>query len=119
MENKELEEMELTISRFLKFGVMLSAAVIALGFLIFIFTGNSGYNGEYFPKTPVEIFKGLASLKAYAIILTGLMFLILTPVFRVGISILVFIKEKDFLYAKITALVFIILIVSFLLGKVE
>lgn len=119
MENKELEEMEITISRFLKFGVLLSAIVIATGFLLFIITGSSGYSGEYFPRTPLEILKGLLAFKSYAVILTGLMLLILTPIFRVGISILVFIKEKDYLYAKITALVFFILIISLILGKVE
>jgi uncharacterized membrane protein len=45
--------------------------------------------------------------------------IVLTPVFRVGVSILVFIKEKDSLYVKITSAVFIILIISFVLGKVE
>jgi uncharacterized membrane protein len=35
----------------------------------------------------------------------------------VGISVIVFLKEKDYIYVKITAVVFAILIVSFLLGK--
>lgn len=35
-------------------------------------------------------------------ILAGLLLLILTPVFRVGISIITFLKEKDYLYTVIT-----------------
>ena len=117
--NSKIEEMEVLISNFLRIGVVSSAIIVSVGLLMFLVTGDSGYTGNYFPSTPAEIYKGLLLLKPYAIILTGLIVLILTPVFRVGVSILVFIKEKDFLYVKITSIVFIILIVSFLLGKVE
>jgi uncharacterized membrane protein len=86
---------------------------------MFLITGNSGYPINTYPTNPLLIFQGVAALKPYAIILTGLFILILTPVFRVGVSIIVFLKEKDYLYVKITAIVFTILIVSFLLGKVE
>lgn len=122
MENKnesKIEEMEIIISNFLRAGVVTSAVIVFIGLLMFLITGNSGYSGNYFPTTPSEILKGLILFKSYAIILFGLMILILTPVFRVGVSILVFIREKDFLYVKITSLVFFILIISFLLGKVE
>jgi uncharacterized membrane protein len=47
---------------------------------------ESGYNGDYFPKTPTEIFNGVVLLKPYAIILLGLIILILTPVFGVGVQ---------------------------------
>lgn len=114
-----IEEVEIIISRSLQVGVLASAAVTLIGFLMFLITGGSGYPGSTYPTNPLLIFQGLASFKPYAIILTGLFILILTPVFRVGVSIIVFLKEKDYLYVKITALVFAILIVSFLLGKVE
>lgn len=114
-----IEEVEIIISRSLQVGVLASAAVTLIGFLMFLITGSSGYPGSTYPTNPLLIFQGLASFKPYAIILTGLFILILTPVFRVGVSIIVFLKEKDYLYVKITALVFAILIVSFLLGKVE
>lgn len=117
--NSKIEEMEIIISNFLRIGVVLSAIIVFIGLLMFLVSGNSGYNGDYFPKTPTEIFNGVVLLKPYAIILLGLIILILTPVFRVGVSILVFIKEKDFLYVKITSFVFVILIISFILGKVE
>lgn len=115
----EIEEVELVISKFLKIGVMLSAAIVFIGFFMFLVTGNSGYPSDTFPTNPIDIFQGLVAFKPYAIILTGLLILMITPVFRVGVSIIVFIKEKDFLYAKITSLVFLILVISFVLGKVE
>lgn len=118
-ENSKIDEMEIIISGFLKAGVLISAVIVGVGLIMFLVTGRSGYSGDYFPATPGEILSGLAELKSYAVILTGLIVLILTPVFRVGVSILVFIKERDYLYIKITSLVFIILIISFVLGKVE
>lgn len=114
-----IEEVEIIISKSLQIGVLASAAVTLIGFLMFLITGSSGYAGNTFPTNLLVIFQGVAALKPYAIILTGLFILILTPVFRVGVSIIVFMKEKDYLYVKITAVVFAILIVSFLLGKVE
>lgn len=124
MENEKkkeskIEEVEITISRLLRIGVLLSAAVIAIGLVMFLITGQSGYAGSSYPATPGQILHGLINFKSYAVILTGLLILIFTPVFRVGVSIIVFTKEKDFLYVKITLLVFIILMISFLLGKVE
>jgi uncharacterized membrane protein len=117
--NSKIEEMEIIVSNFLRIGVLLSAVIVAIGLIVFLVSGNSGYTGSYFPTTPSEVFKGILLFKPYAIILLGLMILILTPVFRVGVSILVFIKEKDSLYVKITSVVFIILLISFVLGKVE
>jgi len=116
--SNKVEEMEITISNLLKGGVLLSAIFIFIGLSMFLITGESGYTGNYYPSNPIEIFKGLVSFKSYSIMLTGLLILILTPVFRVGVSIIVFFKEKDFLYVKITSLVFCILIISFILGKV-
>lgn len=117
--SKRIEDTEIFISKALRFGVVLSAATIGLGLLLLIITGNSGYNGNTFPTSPVQIVKGLLLLKPYAVILTGLLLLILTPVFRVGISIITFLKEKDYLYTAITSIVFIILMISFILGKGE
>ncbi|AIS51306.1 membrane protein [Thermoanaerobacter kivui] len=118
-ENEELRAMELIISKALTIGITTSAIVIFIGLLMLIITGNSGYPHGFYPTSPVEILKGFISLKPYAVILTGLLLLILTPVFRVAVSIITFLHEKDYLYTAITTLVFIILIISFILGKVE
>ena len=118
-QKSNIEEVEIIISKSLQIGVLASAAVMLIGFLMFIITGSSGYAHNAYPTNLLLIFQGLAALKPYAIILTGLFILILTPVFRGGVSIIVFLKEKDYLYVKITAVVFAILIISFFLGKVE
>lgn len=115
----ETEKVEIIISRCLQIGVLLSAAIILLGLVLFIVTGKSGYPGVTFPTRPLAVLEGAAMLKPYAVILLGLFVLILTPVLRVGVSIFAFLIEKDYLYVGITLLVFIILIVSFLLGRIE
>ena len=112
-----IEDTEIVISKTLRAGVALSGAITCLGLMLFLVTGNSGYPGESFPTSVAEILRGLENLKPYAVMLSGLFLLILTPVLRVGVSIITFVKEKDYMSAAITATVFIILIISFLLGK--
>ncbi|MNW35138.1 hypothetical protein D3C74_121280 [compost metagenome] len=111
-------EVELVISKMLRIGVLIAGAVIVIGLLQYLITGESGYPGDTFPTTFGGIFEGLLQLKAMAVIETGLLLLILTPVFRVFVSLFVFWAEKDYRFVGITAVVLIILIVSFLLGKV-
>lgn len=119
MEKHEERDLEAAVSLALKIGVWSSAAVTLAGFLLFLFTGHSGYAGDTFPTSLTPIFQGVLALKPYALILLGLLMLILTPVFRVGVSVFLFLHEKDRVFARITALVFAILVVSFLLGRVE
>lgn len=117
--DNENNKVEVIIARCLQIGVGLSAAIIFIGLLMFLLTGQSGYPGSTYPTDLTDVFQGVIMLKPYAIILMGLLILILTPVFRVAVSIIAFWKEKDFLYVGITSVVLMILIVGFMLGKVE
>ncbi|WP_143319259.1 DUF1634 domain-containing protein [Clostridium sp. HBUAS56010] len=119
LEDKNLEDAEILISKTLRIGVAVSAGITALGLVLFLITGNSGYPGATFPTSMLEIGKGFLDLKPYAVILSGLFVLVLTPVIRVGVSIVTFFREKDYLYVVITATVFVILIISFLMGNNE
>lgn len=123
MKNKikknDIETMEIKISNLLRIGVIISAIFILIGLIMFLVTGNSGYPESSFPYSVGLILHGLITLKPYGIILTGLLLLILTPIFRVGISIIIFFQEKDYLYMIITSIVLIVLIISFLLGKIS
>lgn len=118
MDESKIGEVELIISKSLRIGVVLSAVTVLVGLLMFLSSGSSGYPGSSYPTTVKEIAKGLLQLKPYGVIMAGLLILIATPIFRVAVSVIVFFKEKDYLYVKITALVLIILIFSFILGKV-
>lgn len=107
----------MAVSRWLRVGVVLSAAVIIVGLVLFFMEGSSGYPGSSYPHSLPDIVSGIASFKPYAVITAGLILLILTPVLRVAISIWVFVREGDKLYTGITTLVLLILIISFILGK--
>ncbi|MBP2032165.1 putative membrane protein [Clostridium algifaecis] len=115
---ENVKEMDLVISTFLRIGILTSSVIILTGLLMFLISGKSGYPGTSYPTHPMDVFKGCLNLKPYAIIMLGLMVLIAIPVLRVAVSIIVFFKEKDFLYVKITTAVLIILIISFFMSKV-
>jgi len=106
------EEMEIIISQILQIGVSFSAGIILLGLLMFIITGHSGYPQGYLPTSIGEIITGFPLLKSFAVILTGLFLLILTPIFRVGVSIILFLKEKNYLYVVFSTFVLIVLLIA-------
>lgn len=114
---KKLNEVEVFVSQSLRFGVLLSAGVILVGLIKFLMLGESGYPGETYPTHIQDIITGALQLKPFAIISAGLVLLILTPISRVGISILVFAKEKDWIYVGISTIVFSVLVCSFAFGK--
>lgn len=111
-------EVEIAISKMLRIGIVLAGLVIVIGLVLFLVTGESGYPGDTFPTSLPDIFQGLIQLKSVAIIEVGLILLILTPVFRVFVSMFAFIHEKDYRFVFISIFVLIILAISFALGKV-
>ncbi|WP_059042367.1 DUF1634 domain-containing protein [Paenibacillus rubinfantis] len=110
-------EVEMAISKMLRIGVILAAIVIITGLVLFLATGDSGYPGDTYPTSFGTILSGLLAFKAAAVIQTGLLLLILTPVLRVFVSLFLFWAERDYRYVIITAIVFVILVLSFVLGK--
>ncbi len=115
MDNKL--DTELIISWSLKIGVYLAAGVVIIGLAMFYTTGASGYPTSEFPTTLGQVYNGVIFLKPAAVIALGLILLILTPVFRVAASVLVFLLEKDYLFTFITLSVLAILLFSFFFGK--
>lgn len=113
---KEIKRVEITIGNILRWGVLISAAIMIAGLLLFILKGGLGYPKGYYAKSFRQIWEGLIQLKPYSVMMLGIFALILTPVLRVIVSIYSFYKEKDFTYVYITTFVLLILIFSFLLG---
>ncbi|MFC4619142.1 DUF1634 domain-containing protein [Camelliibacillus cellulosilyticus] len=111
------ESVDHLIGKLLRIGVLTSASIIVGGLSLFLVTGKSGYVASRYPYKLIDIWTGCLALKPYAIILGGLFLLILTPFFRVGAAMILYLIQKDYLYTIITALVFIILIISFFIGK--
>ncbi|KHF34902.1 hypothetical protein CM49_02924 [Paenibacillus sp. P1XP2] len=62
-ENSEIQDVELAVSRWLRIGVIISAAVIILGLILLFIQGGSGYPGDTYPHDLPDIFRGLIELK--------------------------------------------------------
>ena len=115
----EMAQIELVIGKILRIGVAVSATLLIIGMLLAIIHGGTGYSEYQFPTTFTEIFSGIATFKAGAVIMFGLFCLILTPVLRVVVSIYAFAKEGDYLYVWITVIVLVILIIGMAIGFIK
>lgn len=114
-----LRQAELIISGVLRSGVLLSAGIIAVGVVLFYakYLSTGGVSDHPYPRTLGDVGTGLAHGDPLAIIALGLLVLLATPVLRVAVSIVTFAIERDWLFTAITALVLLILLVSFALGR--
>ena len=65
-----------------------------------------------------DFFSSLFALDPRAFLYLGTVCLILTPVSRVFISVFAFWKERDFKFVGITAIVFLVIVASVLVGSV-
>lgn len=109
MKKDEMQDIELIIGKILRVGVIISVIVMALGIVMMLIQGNSGYPGQSHPTTFSAIYQGIIQFKPFAVMMLGVFLLILTPVLRVVVSIYAFFKEHDYLYVAITTLVLVIL----------
>ena len=102
--------------------VSISAAFVALGFISGLVIGWSGSltgapAGTANPADFSGLAAGLAVLRPIAIAQAGLLVLLATPVFRVAVSLVAFVLERDRLYAAITAAVLALLLFSLLVVR--
>ena len=74
--------------------------------------------GAVFPHTPGDALSGLRNMQGQAIVVTGLLLLIATPVMRVAVSILIFLHQRDRIFTIITITVLCFLLISFVLGYI-
>lgn len=112
---QDTSKIEKHISLAMRIGVVVSAAVMLLGFVLLLVNYQDNFAGYTNPGF-IEIFIGLASFNPYSIMLLGIFLLILTPVLRIVTCIILFAKQKDKLYMAITILVLVILAISFAVG---
>jgi len=129
-QDHRVRQVELLISRLLRIGVLVSLCIIILG-MILSFSHHLGYresadelkhltsDDAEFPHTLPQVWQGLRHVQGRAVVTLGLLVLIATPVMRVAVSIFAFLYERDRRFVVITSLVLAMLLLSFLLGKVE
>jgi uncharacterized membrane protein len=112
---------ELFIGTLLRVGVLLSASVVLIGGIIYLFRhglSTASYRtfaGDLSPlRSLTGIGHGVLLLSGRAIIQLGLLLLIATPVARVVFSAVAFARERDYLYVAFTLAVLAILAYSLL-----
>lgn len=127
---ERVRKVELLISNLLRLGVILSLTLVVFGTVVsFVqhpeYLSNRSFFGQASaPRSAIlhslgEVGDGLRTFQGEAIVTLGILLLIATPVIRVGVSIFAFIYQRDRLYTLITATVFCLLLLSFVLGKAE
>lgn len=116
--------MRIIIGRLLQIGVSLSAALVFIGAVVYLFRHHAETpNYGVFHSEPPQlrgisgIGRDVASLSSRALIQLGLVVLIATPVARVVFSMITFLRERDRLYAMFTAVVLVLLLYSILASK--
>jgi len=119
------QRVEIIVASLLRAGVLLAAAVVALGGIIFLVRHGRAmpqyakFVGEPFElRTVSGIIRGTASFHGRNIIQLGLLLLIATPVARVAFSVIAFALERDRLYVVITLIVLAVLLFSLAGGHV-
>jgi uncharacterized membrane protein len=110
------EQFDAVLAHVLRGGVLLSAAVVACGGVVYL-TRHGFQRPEYHvfrgePETLREI-RGIVSdamgFSGRGIIQLGLLLLIATPVARVVFSVIGFARQRDWLYVAITLAVLMLL----------
>lgn len=124
-----LLQMESVVSVILKVGMSLSLGLVVLGTFVSLFhSGDYAHSQESLKRvtspaaelqrSPGQIFSHLGDFRGQAIVIAGLLMLIATPILRVIVSIVAFAIQRDRFFTIITSIVLVLLLISFLLGKV-
>ena len=118
--NNEIESLELKISKFLRYGVLVAAFFMIIGFILqFKWHHNVFYVFDTYDQIPFQnqilhslYHKKWGPLFSYA----GLIILISLPIIRVFLTGIIFLKQKEKILAYIAFLVLILLAISFTFG---
>jgi len=115
--------MESIMGRLLQFGVLVASIVVATGGAFFVVShAHDAPNYRTFVSRPVDL-RHLSGLlpavfhgNATAVIETGVLLLISTPIARVVFAAVAFAKERDHLYLAISLLLLTVLMFGLLHG---
>lgn len=118
------------IGKILRYGVVLSSAVVAAGLALMVLAPPPGAPGtlqgtiaENFGGPTLSLSAlgaGIAHGTAVSVLQLGMLILIATPITRVVASVMLFLREKDIQYVGITLLVLSMLLFAlFVIGPLE
>jgi uncharacterized membrane protein len=113
------EALEAVLGHLLRIGVLVAAAVVGAGGVYLLLTRwnwipdfRSFQNGGSPLRNVPLILRGAFELRAEAIVATGLLLLIATPILRVVFSLFGFASQRDWLYVALTLIVLSVLAVG-------
>ena len=119
------EALELVLGNLLRIGVIVAAVVVGAGGVFLLITRWSwipdfrSFQGGGSPLRSVPlILQGAFALHPDAVVQTGLLLLIATPVLRVVFSLFGFARQRDWLYVALTLIVLAVLSVGLVGWKV-
>ena len=111
------------IGTLLRVGVLLAAAIVASGAVVYLArNGSSAPQYAAFRGEPSDlcsvggIVHDAAGLSGRGIIQLGLLLLIATPVARVAVACIAFVGERDWMYVGVSLLVLCLLLCSLIIG---
>lgn len=112
--------LEIWISYVLRVGVMIAAAIILVGLFLLVVRGPAGgaptslhqivNQEQQMTVRPAVILRGVRAGQAVSIIQLGVFALILTPVVRVGMTVVLFALQRERVFTLVTLTVFLILL---------
>jgi uncharacterized membrane protein len=118
------QQIEALLGHLLRGGVMLAAVVIMLGGILYLGRyGTSAPNYHVFRGEPADlrtvsgVIMNTLQFRSRGIIQLGLLLLIATPIARVVLSVIGFLKERDGGYVLVTLIVLFLLLYSLLGGR--
>jgi len=87
-----LQQLEVTLGRLLQLGITLAAVFLAGGLILWMVRGPSGVAGM--------------------VLTGGLIVLMATPIMRVAVSLVAYIRMRDWFFVMTTVMVFVLLAVT-------
>ena len=109
---KREQQLELLLSNLLKYGVFLASAVVLVGGILYLIRHGAepadyrvfhGVPSEF--RSPEGVINAVLAGRGRGIIQLGLLILVATPIVRVAISFLAFLRQRDYVYVVVTLLV--------------
>jgi uncharacterized membrane protein len=114
------QRIEMLLGELLRYGVLLSAAVVAIGGVVYLFR-HGGEVADYRKfgdgtppdlRSPKMVTIAAAHGGGRALVQVGLLLLIATPVARVAFSAVAFARQRDWTYVAMTLFVLVVLLFS-------
>lgn len=116
-------QIEQLVGNLLRYGVLLATTVVLVGGILYLIRhGGEAPHYQFFRdepsafRTPEGVATAALAGRRRGIIQLGLLLLIATPVARVALSLLAFVRQRDFTYIIVTAIVLAGLLYSLIPG---